>query len=230
MSGRVLVVGLERKLYLRIEPLLSRSQLSVDRVPKGESGVLLTDRAAFDLVVIRHPLPDMALGSLMNRIHSPGSPCGAAPFIVITDASRVPEVRGLMPGNGKAVLSIAEPTRLLEEVASRLLGVTPRVGTRVLVRIEVQLDGGRTLLTCQTENVSDHGMLLRTDATFPVGTRVRFECTLPGDRKPILGEAEVARHAVPDVENVQGMGLKIVYLKGEGGAQLRRYLASKAAH
>jgi CheY-like chemotaxis protein len=228
MQGRVLVVGLERKLYLKIEPLLSRSLLSVDRVPKGESGVLLTDKAVFDLIVIRHPLPDMALGSLMNRVHAPGSPCGAASFLILTDQARIEEVRNLLPANAKQVLSIDQPAKLLEEVAGRLLGVAPRVSTRTLVRLEVQLESGKTLLTCQSENLSDQGMLLRTDTVLPIGTRVRYECTLPGERAPITGEAEVKRHAVPDVENIHGMGLKIIFVKGDGAAKLRRFVAGKA--
>jgi len=35
MSGRVLVVGLERPLYLKIEPILSRSALNATACPRG---------------------------------------------------------------------------------------------------------------------------------------------------------------------------------------------------
>lgn len=229
MQGRVLVVGLERDVYVKIEPILARSLLSVDRVPKAESGVLLTGQAVFDLVVVRHPLPDMALGSFINRVHEPGALCGGAPILVLTDDVRLEEVKGLMPGGGREVLSVAEPAKLLQEVASRLLGVAPRFATRILVRLEVHLEEGKSLVSCQSENFSEKGMLLRSPTLFPIGTKVRFDCSLPGDRMPIQGEAEVVRHAVPDVEQIQGMGLKVVAFKGDGGRRMQQFVNRKTA-
>src|SRR5262249_37077271 len=151
-SGRVLVVGLERALYTKMEPLLTRSLLTVDRVPKGESGLLLAAAATFDLIVLRHPLSDMALGSFIGRVHEPGARCGAAQILVLTDDQRLEEVRGLLPDGARAVMSVKQPVKVLEEVASRLLGVTPRVEARILVRLEVKVGDGPTLVSCQSEN------------------------------------------------------------------------------
>src|SRR5436190_20694448 len=123
MQGRVLVVGLERTLYKKVEPILTRSPLSVDLASRGESGLLLTANAVFDLIVVRHPLPDMALGPFINRVHEPGAPCGGASILVLTDDSRLAEMRGLLPG--KQVLSVSEPSKLLQAVASKLLNVAP---------------------------------------------------------------------------------------------------------
>ena len=228
-KGRVLVVGLERNLYLKLEPLLSRSLLTVDRVPRGESGLLLTGSAVFDLIVVRHPLPDMALGSFINRVHDPGAPCGAAQILVLTDDAQIAALQSMIPDGHRSVLSVNQPTKLLEQVASRLLGVTPRVAARVLVRLTVKLQEGQQLLSCQSENVSEGGLMLRTDASFPMGTRVDFELTLPGDRLPLKGEGEVARHAVADVEGVQGVGLRFLSLKSDGHSRLKRFLGGNKA-
>jgi DNA-binding NarL/FixJ family response regulator len=226
-TGRVLVVGLERALFNRIEPLLGRSLLAVDRVPSGESGVLLSRTAVFDLLVVRHPLPDMALGSFINRVHEPGAPSGAAQILVLADDERLAELRGMLPDGSRSVLSVNEPTKLLQEVASRLLGVAPRISVRVLVRLEFQLAEGVSLVSCQSENISENGMLLRSDKLYPLGTRVRFECSLPSERMPLQGEAEVMRHAVPDVEKVHGMGLRVIFWKNDGQMRVRRFLASR---
>jgi CheY-like chemotaxis protein len=229
MSGRVLVVGLERPLYLKIEPILGRSALSADRVQKGESGLALTDHAVFDLLVVRHPLPDMSLGTFINRVHDPGAPCGAAPILVLTEDSQIESVRALLPGGGREVMSIKEPARLLQEIASRLLGVTPRVASRVLVRLRVDLGQGPQLVSCQSENLSETGMLLRAEDLFPLGTRVQFEFTLPGERVPVQGDAEVVRHTVADVESVLGMGLKVLAFKGDGARTMRRFVTNRSA-
>jgi uncharacterized protein (TIGR02266 family) len=228
-KGRVLVVGLERKLYLKLEPLLCRSLLSVDRVPSGRSGVLLAGNAVFDLIVVRHPLPDMALGGFLERVHEPGALCGAAHILVLTDESQLAVLRPLLPDGERCVLSIDEPAKLLEQVAARLLGVIPRVSARILVRCKVKLDTAQRLISCQTENLSEGGMLLRDDTAYPIGTRMEFELPLPGDREPLRGEAEVVRHAVADVEGLQGVGLRFVALKGDGNLRLKRMLGRKPA-
>jgi len=86
---------------------------------------------------------------------------------VLTDDSQLEAVRGLLAGGAKQVLSVREPALLLQEIASRLLGVTPRVATRVLVRLQVNLGQASSLVSCQSENLSETGMLLRTDNLFP---------------------------------------------------------------
>jgi uncharacterized protein (TIGR02266 family) len=228
-KGRILVVGLERKLYLKLEPLLSRSLLSVDRVPSGRSGALVAGSAVFDLIVVRHPLPDMALGSFIERVHEPGALCGAAHLLVLTDGAQLAALRAQLPDGERRVLSIDEPAKLLEQVAARLLGVTPRVSTRILVRLRVKLGTVQRLVSCQTENLSDGGMLIRDDTIYPIGTRMDFELPLPGDRQPLRGEAEVVRYTVADVEGLQGVGLKFVVLKDDGHLRLKRMLGGKTA-
>lgn len=226
MPGRVLVVGLERELYRKIEPMLKGSLLSVDRVPKGESGMLLAAQATFDLIVVRYPLPDMAVGSFTGRVHEPGSANGGTPLMFLTDATRVEEVRDLLPGGRAQVLSVGEPAKFLQRVASQLLGAAARTAARVMVRLSVQLNGASTLVSCQSEDISDGGMLLRSEALYPIGTRLRFELTLPGDRMPIQGEAEVMRHSVVEVEGVQGMGLKFLSLKGDAAKRVKKLLSA----
>ncbi len=227
MESRVLVVGLERALYEKIEPLLSRNNLSVDRVPKGESGLYLAARVLFHLLVVRHPLPDMALGSFIDRVHEPGAICGGSPILVLADDYQLDQLRQLLPGGAKQVLSVKQPAKLLQEVASRLLGVAARISVRIHVRLQVQLQEGTSLVACQTENFSEQGMLIRTATLYPLGTRVRFECTLPNDRSPISGEAEVVRHAVPDIEQLSGIGLRVVSFQGDSARRLRRFLEGK---
>jgi uncharacterized protein (TIGR02266 family) len=113
----------------------------------------------------------------------------------------------------------------LQGVASRLLKVAPRIEARVLVRLEVKLANAMQKVSCQSENISEGGLLLRTDTVLPIGTRVQFDFALPGERSSIQGEAEVMRYAVPDVERLQGMGLRVIFFKGDGPRRIKQYLA-----
>lgn len=223
--ARVLVVGLERTHYDQLLPLLSRALLSVERLASGEGAVQLAEQVAWDLLIVRYPLADMSLGSFMERVHEPSSRCAGTPILVLADDNRLGELASLLPGGSKQALSASQPARIAQEVATRLK-VAPRREIRVPVRVDVRVAGAPPLV-CQSENLSEHGLLLKTDARYPLATRVRFEFCLPGERTQVQGEAEVTRHAEVAVEGVKGMGLKLLSLKADGAARIRRFVTRK---
>jgi Tfp pilus assembly protein PilZ len=225
MQQRILLVGLDRSLFTKLEPLLSRSLFAVDRVSRGESGAALAARVAFDLVIVRYPLPDMELVTFLGTVRKPGSASGRGQLLMLADPKDIDELRRHVPSDPGRVLSIEEPWKLLEETASRLLGVVARVEARLLIRLEVHIEEGRELVMCQSENLSAAGILLKTDRVYPLGTRVTFDMLLPGeDREPIPVAGEVARHAVPEVEGVRGIGVAYTNLRGEGMERLKAFL------
>ncbi len=225
MQGRVLVVGLERNHYEELLPLLSRSLLAVDRLKTGESGIQLAERAHVDLILVRYPLPDMSIGSFMQRVHESGSRSDATPILFLADEHRLDEIRPLLPGGAKQALSVSQPELLAQEVAAGLK-LAPRAELRTAVRLDVKL-AGEPPLGGQTENVSERGMLVASERQLPLGTRLRFGFALPGERTPVQGEAEVVRHTEPGVEGVQGMGLKVLAISGDGASRLRRFVSRR---
>jgi hypothetical protein len=174
---------------------------------------------------VRYPLPDMSIGSFMQSVHEPGGKSDATPILVIADDDRLAEIGSMLPGGAKQVVSVNQPEKIVSEVGTRLK-LAPRAEVRLPVRIDVRL-AGVPPLTCQSENLSEHGLLLKTDAHYPIGTRAGFEFSLPGERLPIQGEAEIMRHAEPGVEGMKGMGLKVLSFKGDGLARVRRFVAKK---
>lgn len=223
--ARVLVVGLERSHYDPLLPLLSRALLNVERLTSGEGAVQLAGQVTWDLLIVRYPLADMSLGSFMERVHEPGSRCAATPILVLADDNRLGELASLLPGGSKQALSASQPERIAQEVATRLK-VSPRREVRIPVRVDVRVAGAPPLV-CQSENLSEHGLLLKSDARYPLATRVHVEFSLPGERTPIQGEAEVMRHAEVAVERVKGMGLKMLSFKADGSARVRRFVTRK---
>jgi CheY-like chemotaxis protein len=222
--ARVIVVGLEKNHYEPLLPLLSRALLNVDRISSGESACQIANGIKLDLVIARYPLPDMSIGSFMQAVHQPGSKSDGTPILVIADDNRLAEIGAALPGGIKQVISVTQPQKIADEVASRLK-LSPRKEIRIPVKIEVKLAGAPPML-CPSENISEHGLLLRTDARYPLGTRATFEFSLPGDR-PLQGEAEIMRHAEVAVEGVKGMGLKVISWKGDGAARIRRFVTKR---
>jgi hypothetical protein len=224
---RVLVVGLEDDVFARIDPLLSRAVFAVERAPEARAAATVCGRILFDLVIARHPLAGMALKDFIAALWKQTGASTACHLLVLAEAGRLGELTEYVREGQSLVLPVTEPGKVLEEVASRLLGVAPRTSARLVIRLVVQLDGGKQLLVSQTENISEAGMLLRTDSLYPLGTRVTLEANLPGDRAPIQAEAEVVRHALAGLEGVQGLGLRLSSVKGDGLARLRDYIAVK---
>jgi uncharacterized protein (TIGR02266 family) len=224
-AKRILAVGVDRKLLADMKRVLSRSVLSLDGVPRGGSALSLCGRVPFDLVIVGEPLPDMDLAEFLTTLRKAESKCGRSPVLVVTDESRLLEARRhLEPGRDMA-LSTRQRRRLLDEIGRRLVGAPPRVAARMFVRLDARLHDQRSQVVCQTENLSEQGALVRMERPQPVGTRTVFEMHLPGERAPLEGMAEVVRHAVPEMEDVHGMGLRFVALKGDGRERLAAFLS-----
>lgn len=225
---RILVAGVDKTLFERIEPLLNRAYFEVERVPRGQSALELCGHVGFELILAAHPLPDLETKAFVEGLRRPGSPTAASQLVLLAEEGRLSEVAALVRQGPGIALPLNEPRRILEEVATRLLGVAPRTNSRFLVQLEVQLEVGKRLLMCQTENVSKGGILIRTDQRYPIGTRIAFKSTLPGDRAPVEGYLEVMRHTVPDVEQLQGVGLRFVDMRSPDQKRLYEFLDRQA--
>ena len=112
-----------------------------------------------------------------------------------------------------------------------------RRSVRLMVQLDATIDDGKIARMCQTENVSKSGMLVRTSAPLPVGTRVDIQFVfrsdlalatedLPGGYAFVEGEALVVRHTEPAKERTEGMGLQFLRLEEHGKNLLGKLLDS----
>jgi hypothetical protein len=221
---RLLLVALDGELSACVEPMLSRASFSVERVPDSASALAACTRERFDLVMVAEPVSDPPLGDLLEAFRKMRR---ADHVLVAVAASELASVRARLGERSELAVLVKDPTRLLEEVASRLLGVAHRVATRMLVKLEVRVADTRSRVLLQTENVSDTGMLLRTDQVLPIGTLVNLEFQLPDDRNPVTGQAEVVRHTLTGVEKVTGMAVRYLGFRGDGQQRLEAWLATR---
>jgi hypothetical protein len=226
-SKRILAVGVGRELFQKMEPLLSRAALIIDRVPRPQSALVLCEQRRFDLVIALASFSDMPIRQFLAELRKPQSKCSRAHVILLSED---PSAAQVSPDEALAtVLPLQAPTKVVDEVAMRVLGVEPRQSQRLMIRVDVQLDQGRQLVMCQTENISRVGMLLRSQHPFPVGTKLAFDFTPPGDRSPIRGKAEVVRHSVADIENVNGVGVKLLDFQADGRSRWEEFLAKSVS-
>jgi uncharacterized protein (TIGR02266 family) len=222
---RVVLAALSDEFRRRLDPLLGRSSFEVETAASGAAALAACGHARVDLLMTSHRLPDMPLQQLVKTL------CSAqrvTHVVVVAEPAELPALRRSLGSSEVAVL-LDEPGRLLDEIAARLLGAPRRVSLRLMVRIDVKVDDSRQRLMCQSENLSTAGVFLRTAETYPLGTQLNVEFTLPGDRNPILVQSEVVRHARPESEKLAGMGLRFCSFKGDGLARVQEYCTRAAA-
>ncbi len=153
----------------------------------------------------------------------------AASVAVLTTAEHRARAEGLLGGDVDLVLAAEKAPQETQRLLCALLDVSPRAAMRVLVRLDVRLDGAQSdKFLAQTEDISTSGMLVVTPKRYPVGSRARFALTLPIDPQPIQGEAEVTRHTDPASDRVRGMGFRFMAFAPADAERLQGYVNAVA--
>jgi CheY-like chemotaxis protein len=220
----VLVVNVDQELYDKVAPLLDRTDFEVDRFPRASAALDLVSRIPVDVLLVGYPLPDIAIQQFLDSIRSDSSPCRQSPLLLLAHRDALPEARRFLGRGANRVVAVEESSERLQSEVSKLLAVAPRSSLRLMVRMMVNIGEGAALELAQSENLSETGMLVRTSEVYPMGSRMTFEFHLGGDRLPIRGEGEVARHTTPGREQIRGVGIRFVSFERDGLIRLQRYL------
>jgi CheY-like chemotaxis protein len=225
----VLIVNVDQETFAKVAPLLDRSEFEVDRFPGARAALELTELVLFDVLIAIYPLPDIPVQEFLDAIRRADAPCRRSPLLLLCARDRLEEAEAYVGRGVNRVLALDEPSKRLQQEVSLLLSVAPRRAVRLMVRVNVTVDGKSELSIYQTENLSMSGMLLRGGEPYPLGTRIGFEMELGHERSPVRGEAEVVRHTTPGREQVRGgMGVRYFYFEKDGLLRLQRFLKSVA--
>lgn len=226
MSSRknILVVGVSSEEYASIAPFLERKDFDVDRFPSGAGAIELITHVGIDVLLVRYPLPDLALVDLLGHIRKPGGPCQSSPVVLMATADRILEAQGYIGRGANRVIDLATADIHIQELLSGLLSVAPRKAARFLARLEIKLGGASDMMLCQTENLSKTGMLIKTDRRYESGTEIHFEFTLPNDKFPIAGVAEIVRHTMIGRDKVGGVGVRFLSFQGDSQQRYENFV------
>jgi hypothetical protein len=224
MPESIYLVGPERQVLEIFNPVWGSSRLEPRRFVSAESAMEgLRNSEPPKGVLISYPLWDATLEELLRGIRSAAANGELVPTFVVAPESSIAEL-GLYEDLGVVVLSESQDSQTLRRRVREGLFPVPRVGQRVVVRMEVHLGSGKLLRLCQSENLSVSGMLIRTSEEYPIGSTIGFEFVLPGDEESLRGEAQIVRHTQPEVEQTQGIGVRFVSLEEDGEERLRRFV------
>ncbi|MFV2073953.1 MAG: PilZ domain-containing protein [Thermoanaerobaculales bacterium] len=221
---KVLVTGFDRSEFEMLAPVLQRSEFHVDRVSTPEAGIAMASAVQFEVIILDGKLDLRALLAVVQVLRSRRSPSRSAAILVLTDPERLGKAQNLIGQGVNRVMLVSDPPQMISQQVSSLLQVAPRRSARLPTRLDANIGSGTSRAFCQTVNLSESGMLLRTQLCVAVGEEVAFEIQLGEKESPISGRGEVVRHAKPANEGVDGIGVRFTDFKGDGEDRLRVFL------
>ncbi|OFV80268.1 MAG: hypothetical protein A2Y78_10690 [Acidobacteria bacterium RBG_13_68_16] len=225
-----LAVALQSQVFEGVARVLRANQFHAEYEATATTALETTGLLAFDAILAGYPLPDMPMQAFLDAVRREDSPCRSAGLILLVGQDALEETQRFVGRGANRVLTVEEFMARLPHVLLRLLEVPPRVAVRRNLRLKVSLSPSSTHVTCQSENISTTGMLVRTDRSYPIGTQLGFEMALPGDSSPVRGYAVVVRHTMADREPVSGFAVQFASFSGEDKVRfetlLRRLLSS----
>jgi Tfp pilus assembly protein PilZ/CheY-like chemotaxis protein len=219
-----LAIGLDPEEFGRVAPFLERDAFDVDRFPSGTGALELTAEVAIEVLLVRYPLPDLELDRFLAEIRDPESLCLSSPIVLLTTAERLAEAGAYIGRGANRVIDIETAESEIQDTISALLAVAPRKAARFLARLEIKLGGAKDMILCQTENLSDSGMLIRTERRYDIGTEIHFEFTLPNDVRPVAGVAQVVRHTMIGRDRVGGIAVRFLSFAGDSERRFESFL------
>ena len=226
-SQRILTIVLSRELFDKLEPFLGRDTLDISTVTNGKGSLVLLRNLRFSLIVVEHPLPDMDFADLLAEIRGTDSRSGEAPVLVLTRED--PEALNAIYVDPLVTFhTLFDDADQLLMLTAHKLGVAARRSSRLLVQIKVELGAAQIMRACQSVNISESGMLLRTERPLPLETEVDLRFTLPYTTREVQAHGRVVRYTDPDAEGLVGLAVHFDSIGEDDQEAIASFIADRA--
>ena len=225
---RILTIILSRELFDKLKPFLGRESLDISTVTNGKGSLVLLHNLEFSLIIMEHPLPDMELGEFLREARSPESRCRRTPVLALTREDPA-ALAATLDDPHLTCHTIDAGTDELLMLAANRLGVAARRASRLLVQIKVELGAAQILRACQSVNISESGLLLRTERPLPLETEVDLNFTLPYTSRQIRAQGRVVRYTNRDAEGLVGLAVHFDAIGDEDREAIATFIADRAA-
>jgi len=212
-TPNILLTGTNVRVDDEIVSVLKAGGFVVQVAPWTPEVSEVVESRTFDAIIIRLPLPGVGLGVLLSSVRARAARCRQAGLVILTPKEDVGAVEKLVGRGVNRVLPDDVSSAEVLAAVNSVQGAAHRVSVRLPVQLAVSLPSGDRQALCQTENLSDSGMLLRGFQRFPPGTRFSFEMQVPGADLCLKGVAEVTRTTDVEREDIEGFGARFVEIK-----------------
>jgi hypothetical protein len=226
MPIQVVMTRADEDSFALAKDAVKDSDIEILLAPWDDNTLELVQSTQFDSIIIGFPGPITALRRFVQCIRSPGSACQRSGVILVSDPRHVDAAQtfvGIGVGINRA-MTFPQLRKALVPAILELSSVAPRAPLRAPTRVVLHLERRPLRTFCQTENISESGMLLRGFGHYPPGTTIDFEINIPGQPDPIRGRATIARTTNVSLERMEGVGARFEDFRDGDRARLTDYL------
>ncbi len=221
----VLVAIASEAVFDLIRPLVSRSNVELMRVGSGQHALTLSEQSSYDLVVVQNPLPDLGFKEFLETIRAPESACDQSPVLILTREDRLDSITPHLDGVSAQACCVDAAPEQIQLALTELIGVAMRAKARLGVELKARVEQGSIQIFCQTVNVSEAGLLIRSGRQLPLRTKVDLALSLPDDSKSIEATGEVLRHTSAEVDSVRGLAIRFLGFEEDGRQRMAEFVA-----
>jgi hypothetical protein len=226
MSIQVVMTRADEETLALAKGAVEDSDIDILMAPWDDNTLELVQNTQFDSIIIGFPGPITALRRFVQCIRSPGSACQRSGVILVSEQRHIDAAQtfvGIGVGINRAI-TLQQMKEALVPTILELSSVAPRATLRAPTRVVLHLERRPLRTFCQTENISESGMLLRGFGHYPPGTTIDFEINIPGQPDPIRGRATIARTTNVSLERMEGVGARFSEFRDGDRARLTDYL------
>lgn len=224
MTKRIVLTRVDDATYARAAEVLSRADAELQLAPWDDNTLDLVQSTRFDVIVIGFPGPITPLRRFVECVRAPGSASRKSGVILLADPQHVEAAQAFVGVGINRAIADDNTDELLAASITELAEVAPRLALRAPTRVVLHLDERPLRTFCQTENLSESGMLLRGFGHYPPGTSIEFEINIPGQSDPIRGSATITRTTNVTLERLEGVGARFESFVGQDRGRLTEYL------
>jgi len=226
MSIQVVMTRVDETIFAKAREAVDGHGINLQLAPWNDTTLDLVQTTPFDAIVIGFPGPIAALRRFVQCVRSPGSANQRSGVILLTERRHIRAAEtfvGVGAGINRAI-TLDEMAAHLASTVKELSSVAPRTPLRAPTRVVLHLKQRPLRTFCQTENISETGMLLRGFGHYPPGPTMDFEINIPGADEPIRGRATIARTTNVTAERMEGVGARFDRFHENDRARLTGYL------
>jgi hypothetical protein len=224
MTKKIVLTRMDDETYARAAEALSSNDIDLIHAPWDDNTLDLVQSSRFDVIIIGFPGPITPLRRFVECVRAPGSACQKSGVILLADPQHIDAAQAFVGVGINRAIATDNSQELLAASITELAAVAPRLALRAPTRVVLKLDERPLRTFCQTENISETGMLLRGFGHYPPGTAIDFEINIPGQSDPIRGSATIARTTNVALERMEGVGARFETFLGQDGGRLTEYL------
>jgi len=224
MTKNIVLTRMDEETFARAAEALSTDEINLHHAPWDDNTLDLVQSTRFDVIIIGFPGPITPLRRFVECVRAPGSACQQSGVILLADPHHIDAAQAFVGVGINRAIPSDNAEELLAASITELATVAPRLALRAPTRVVLNLEQRPLRTFCQTENISETGMLLRGFGHYPPGTTIDFEINIPGQSDPIRGTATIARTTNVQLERMEGVGARFQSFLGQDGCRLTEYL------